>query len=117
MELAEAQAEIIRLNLEIIRLEHALTTVEMLAAALVPPKTIIIDYAKDLTKQETLVLLGIMAGDSTNEMAAKLFLSPSTIKVYIQRVYTKLDVHNRGGATMAGVHLGLDVPEADTTDT
>lgn len=96
------------LHMEIARLEHALTTVAVLQATLEPPKILVFDEDHDLTDRETEVLVLIMTGASTVEMGRTLFLSPSTVKAHIQKIYKKLNVHNRGGAAMAGAHLGLD---------
>lgn len=97
---------------EVSRLAIALTTVDALRAR---EKIVFIriDLEKDLSSRETEVLLRIMAGDSTSKMAKRFFISESTVKGLIQHVYTKLDVHNRGGATAAGFRLGLD---PDSTD-
>lgn len=115
----DQQVEIARLNatnsmlhMEIARLEHALTSAELLRVLLEPPKIMLVDEEHDLTPKETEVLVLIMTGASTTEMARALFSCESTVKAHIQKIYKKLDVHNRGGAAMAGAHLGLDIPAA-----
>jgi len=111
----ELKSEIARLNatnstlhIEIARLEHALASADVLRAMLEPPKIVVFDEEHDLTPKETEVLLLIMAGASTAEMAQTMYSCESTVKSHISCIYEKLGVHNRGGAAMAGAHLGLD---------
>lgn len=115
----DLQREIERLNadnstlhIEISRLEHALTSVDVLKATLEIPKVVIYNETNDLTPKETEILSLIMTGASTHEMAKILFSCESTVKTHIQKIYKKLDVHNRGGAATAGAHLGLDITAA-----
>lgn len=122
-ELMDVRHENVRLNKtvrylrnEVSRLATALTTVEVLKLSLMTPKVILIDYEKDLTPRETEVLLRIMSGDSTLTMARRFFISESTVKAFIQSIYKKLDVHNRGGATAAGFHLGLDPSSTEDSE-
>lgn len=93
---------------EVVRLSTALTTVEVLQLTLMKPKIVLVDFEKDLTPRETQVLLRIMSGDSTSDISHRFYISESTVKVFIQHIYQKLGVHNRGGAAAAGFHLGLD---------
>lgn len=109
--LVDAQAEIIRLNIEIARLEHALTTAKILSAVLVTPEQIVLNLANELTPRETDVLVRIMAGDTVDQMARQFYLSQSTVKVHIGHIYHKVGAHNRSGAAMAGIRLGLSIPE------
>lgn len=93
---------------EVSRLAIALTTLDALRISLMEPKVILIDLEKDLTPRETAILLRIMAGDSTAQIGKRFYVSISTVKTHIQRIYIKLGVHNRGGAVYSGFHLGLD---------
>lgn len=113
--LIDAQAEIIRLRLEISRLEHALTSEESLKAMMQkPPVLAPYDYyKKHLTPRENEVLIRIMAGDSVSEISHLIFVSDSTTKAHIRNIYSKLHVHNRAAAAIAGIGLGLEVPEDD----
>lgn len=113
LDLATARAEIIRLQLEVTRLEHALAAASILEATLRPTEVIISEAAKGLSPRETEVLTRIMAGDSTDQIAHTMYVSQSTVKAFVQRIYTKLDVHNRGAAAAAGVHMGLDQEDND----
>lgn len=113
--LADARAEIIRLNMEVARLEHALTAANILAAVLVPPEAVIARLEKALSKRQQEILIRIMAGDSTDDIAKRLYLSVSTVKIHIGHIYRKTGVHNRAAVTMAGVHLGLETPPEDQT--
>jgi len=114
--LADARAEIIRLNVEVARLEHALTAANILAAVLVPPEVIVSRLEKALSKREQEILIRIMAGDSSDDIAKRFYLSLSTVKSHIGAIYQKTGVHNRGAAAMAGVHLGLETPPEDHAD-
>lgn len=116
LDLATAQAEIIRLRLEVARLEHALTSADHMETLLHPPETVVLEtvyYAKHLTPRETEVLVRIMAGDSVDEMTHSMYLSASTVKGHIREIYAKLHVHNRAGAVVAGMHLGMEIPHEE----
>ena len=41
------------------------------------------------------------------EVAKALYMSESTVKTHIGKVYDKLGVHNRAAVIMAAVRLGL----------
>jgi DNA-binding NarL/FixJ family response regulator len=52
-----------------------------------------------LTQREAEVLRLIVAGNSTQEMAATLVLSTRTVERHIANLYTKLGARNRADAT------------------
>jgi DNA-binding NarL/FixJ family response regulator len=60
-----------------------------------------------LTPRETEVLLMLVEGASIGKTARSLFMSESTVKTHVGKVYEKLDAHNRAEAVMAAVRLGL----------
>ncbi|HWM72574.1 MAG TPA: LuxR C-terminal-related transcriptional regulator, partial [Nocardioides sp.] len=59
-----------------------------------------------LTPQELQITRMLVAGRTTRETAAALFLSPKTVEYHLRKVYTKLDVHSRAELATA---LGDDV--------
>jgi DNA-binding NarL/FixJ family response regulator len=72
-----------------------------------------------LTPRETEVLMRLVDGDSVATVAKQLFMSESTVKTHVARVYEKLGAHNRASAIMAAVRLGFvkpDRPEASSPD-
>ena len=60
-----------------------------------------------LTPREHEVLQHLAAGDSVAQVAKTLYMSESTVKTHIGKVYDKLGVHNRAAVIMAAVRLGL----------
>jgi DNA-binding NarL/FixJ family response regulator len=60
-----------------------------------------------LSNRERQVLQLLLAGHSVPEIAAKLYLSVSTAKTYVARLYDKLGANNRAQSLMAAVRLGL----------
>jgi LuxR family maltose regulon positive regulatory protein len=60
-----------------------------------------------LTQRELDVLNLISTGNRNNEIAEKLFLSPTTIKKYIYNIYQKLNVHNRIEAVNKAAEMNL----------
>jgi DNA-binding NarL/FixJ family response regulator len=60
-----------------------------------------------LSNRERQVLQLLLGGHSVPEIAAKLYLSISTTKTYVARLYDKLGANNRAQALMAAVRLGL----------
>ena len=49
----------------------------------------------------------LVGGASVGKTAKALFMSESTVKTHVGKVYDKLDAHNRAEAVMAAVRLGL----------
>jgi len=66
-----------------------------------------------LTPRETEVLMRLVDGDSVALVARQLFMSESTVKTHVGKVYEKLGAHNRASAIMAAVRLGF--VKADVT--
>lgn len=114
-DLTDARTEIVRLRLEVARLEHALSTAANLSILLTPIEAIFDRTENTLTERENEILLLIMAGATVDQIAGQIYVSRSTVKAHIRHLYKKVGVHNRGGAAMAGVHLGLEVPPEEQT--
>lgn len=60
-----------------------------------------------LSEREIEVLTWTARGKSMATIAAILDLSPDTVKTYLRRVYGKLDVSDRVGASVKAIKLGL----------
>lgn len=60
-----------------------------------------------LTTRENEILQLLGKGMSVAEVAQALFISPSTAKTHMSKLYDKLDASNRTQAVMAAVRLGL----------
>ena len=60
-----------------------------------------------LTARETEVLRLLVEGSSVAQVGRSLFMSPSTVKTHIGKIYEKLGAHNRASAVIAAVRLGL----------
>jgi LuxR family maltose regulon positive regulatory protein len=60
-----------------------------------------------LSQRELQVLMLIAAGDSNQQIAAKLFLSLHTVKTHVRRIYMKLGVSRRTHAVAKARALGL----------
>ena len=60
-----------------------------------------------LTSRETEVLKLLVEGASVAQVGRQLFMSPSTVKTHIGKIYDKLGAHNRASAVIAAVRLGL----------
>lgn len=60
-----------------------------------------------LTLREIEVLRAIAAGWSNEEIAERLQISLSTVKVHVRHVFAKLEVHNRVSAVTRAQHLSL----------
>ena len=60
-----------------------------------------------LTPRETEILHLLADGSSVAQVASTLFISQSTAKTHMSKLYDKLDAGNRTQAVMAAVRLGL----------
>ncbi len=60
-----------------------------------------------LSNREAEVLKWISKGKSNNDVARILEISSETVATYVRRVFTKLEVHDRVGATVKALQLGL----------
>src|SRR5262249_5357764 len=63
--------------------------------------------AEPLTDRELDILHLMLEGLSNKETATRLHLSGSTVRGYVQQIYTKLDVHSRNQAIERARQLGL----------
>lgn len=63
--------------------------------------------ANQLSPREREVLIGIAHGMTNKEIAAKLFMSVSTVKVHVHTVFQKLNLPNRTEAAVFAVREGL----------
>lgn len=64
-----------------------------------------------LSPREAEVLTAIVGGETVDVMAHRLFISPSTAKSHIRRIYEKLGANNRASAVMAAIRLGIVAPQ------
>lgn len=62
---------------------------------------------RDLTEREHEVLELLVQGLSNSEIAARLGVSPNTVKNHLRSVYSKLDVSTRTAATTLAIKHGL----------
>ncbi len=60
-----------------------------------------------LTDREREVLTLIAAGSTNREIAARLYLSPHTVKEHTSALYRKLQVRNRAEAVLRAQRIGL----------
>lgn len=60
-----------------------------------------------LSTREREVLAHLLAGESVPALAAELYISLSTAKTYVARLYDKLGVSNRSQAVLAAARLGF----------
>jgi len=54
-----------------------------------------LEAASSLTAREKEILIGIAAGNSNDEIANDLFISPHTVKTHIYNIYKKINISNR----------------------
>jgi ATP/maltotriose-dependent transcriptional regulator MalT len=67
---------------------------------------------QELSQRELEVLTAVAAGNSNQQIAARLFISQATVKTHLLHIYAKLGVSDRGGAVGEGFNRGLLRPES-----
>lgn len=75
-----------------------------------PPAAQIATALADLTERELEVLRLVARGRSNSEIAHDLFLSHATVKTYVTRILTKLDLRDRTQAVVFAYESGLIRP-------
>jgi DNA-binding NarL/FixJ family response regulator len=63
--------------------------------------------AKQLTPRERSVLILLVEGSASEEIALRMSISPNTVRTHIQNILTKLQVHSRLEAAAFAVRYGL----------
>lgn len=66
--------------------------------------------AEPLSPREQIVLDALFEHESIADVAAALYVSPSTVKSQLSAVYRKLGVHSRSAAIAAAVRAGMRPP-------
>lgn len=89
------------------RLLEAFTTDEPERASTSRRPTSNNDLIEPLSDREIEVLQFISKGLTNQQVGARLFLSPHTIKVHTRNIYGKLGVNNRMGAVTRARNLGI----------
>jgi len=68
------------------------------------------DRLAELTDREREVTVLVASGQSNAEIGTSLFLSEATVKTYVSRLLTKLDLRDRVQLTVLAYETGLVVP-------
>ncbi|MGQ0549316.1 MAG: response regulator [Armatimonadota bacterium] len=64
-------------------------------------------HSDGLTAREVEILVGIANGASSRELAAKLFVSESTVKSHLRTIYRKINVRDRSQAVAYAMRKGF----------
>ena len=73
----------------------------------------------DFSSREQAVFQALARGRTTGEVARELYLSPHTVRTYVQTGLRKLDSRTRAGGVAVAIRRGLisgDVGDLDATE-
>lgn len=82
-----------------------LERISLMSRARTPGVTSI--HSDGLTAREVEILVGVAKGASTRELAAKLFVSESTVKSHLRTIYRKIGVRDRSQAVAYAIRKGF----------
>ena len=69
--------------------------------------------ASELTNQQRSLLRHLIEGLSNREIAEKMYLSPNTVKDYLDDIMERSGIHSRTALVAQAARLGIVVSEAD----
>jgi DNA-binding NarL/FixJ family response regulator len=72
-----------------------------------PPGEVRTELVRGLTDRELDVLRAVATGQSNDEIATKLYLSPATVKTHLARIFAKLHLRDRAQAVVLAYEAGL----------
>lgn len=73
------------------------------------------EYGEPLTERELEMVALVAEGLTNREIAARVFLSPNTVKVHLRNIFAKTGVSSRTELSILAVREGwISVPEAET---
>lgn len=75
-----------------------------------PGQQLVLPELKELTEREHEVFLAVARGQSNQEIADRLFISPHTAKTHVNRIMTKLHTHDRAQLVIIAYETGLITP-------
>ena len=67
-----------------------------------------------LTEREREILVYVARGQSNDDIAGVLFISPATVKTHLARIMAKLDAHDRAQLVVKAYEAGLVQPQPGT---
>lgn len=65
-----------------------------------------------LTERELEILRWVATGLPNDEIGARLFISPATVRTHVGKLLTKLAARDRAGLVALAYRSGLDIPDA-----
>lgn len=77
--------------------EHSRSAIDRSGAVRQPQET---TSELGLTRREGEILSWVAHGKTNGEIAAILWVAPSTVRKHLENIYAKLDVHTRTAAAM-----------------
>ena len=106
MDVVKSAARIRWLEAEVQRLEHALTSVKLLATLVAVPSIL---HGVDLTERDYDVLTRLIEGDTNEQIADHLTIGVGTVKFHVNKLARKFGTHNRHGTVAAALRTPTQI--------